>query len=43
MPKKKGFPALKDMKIPPGGLLSPSLRKGGMGLNLKNIKKSVLK
>lgn len=38
-----GFPTLTTLmkKIPKGGLLNPGLRKGGMGLDLKKIGKSV--
>ena len=43
MKKKRGFPTLKDLKVPKGGLLNPGLRKGKMGINLAKIKKLVCK
>ena len=41
--KKKGFPTLKDLKVPKGGLLNPGLRKGVGKLDLKKILKSTAK
>ena len=40
MAKKIGFPALEDLKVPPGGLLNPKLREGFGKFDLGKILKA---